>query len=66
MSRPSQTRLVADAVDNEPHRKWDVRPVTVEPELPRLATVVGRISEAARSGNVTAQLALLRALAPEE
>jgi len=29
-------------------------------------TIVGRISEAARSGNVTAQLALLRALAPEE
>jgi len=29
-------------------------------------TVVGRISEAARSGSVTAQLALLRALAPEE
>ena len=31
-----------------------------------MVTIVGRLQEAARSGNVTAQLALLRALAPEE
>ena len=48
------------------HPFREFREAVVRARAEAVLTIVGRISEAARSGNVTAQLALLRALAPEE
>lgn len=48
------------------HPFREFREAVVRARAEAVVTVVGRVQEAARSGNVTAQLALLRALAPEE
>ncbi len=48
------------------HLLREFREAVVRARAEAVVTVVGRLQEAARSGNVTAQLALLRALAPEE
>ncbi len=48
------------------HPFREFREAVVRARAEAVVTIVGRLQEAARSGNVTAQLALLRALAPEE
>jgi len=48
------------------HPFREFREAVMRARAEAVVTIVGRISEAARGGNVTAQLALLRALAPEE
>lgn len=48
------------------HPFREFREAVVRARAEAVVAVVGRLQQAAQSGNVTAQLALLRALAPEE
>jgi len=48
------------------HAFREFREAVVRAKAEAVLAIVGRLNEAARSGSVTAQLALLRALAPEE